>query len=289
MINLTSYQNSSASFLTLVINSKRKGKDETPPYYKDRILSLSPIILQAYSVYDTAFLHNNLHTVTSTIKFSDSQKSDALKLYKYDTRPFTILKNTIITRPNNYELHTCQYCAINSINTLDHIMPKDDFPEFAVHPKNLFPACSQCNSYKSTKWMTNGVFEFLNPYLHLLPSEQFLFASVNYLNNTFDVSFYLNNSNNIIPSYLFNIIQNHYRNLHLLDRYRKESFKIISEFENTIRGALTAQSLNDALNCARITVQLNQAQFGFNHFENILKLELCNGIAFRQYCQAMGY
>lgn len=289
MINLTSYQKSSASFLTLVINSKRKGKDETPPYYKDRILNLSPIILQAYSIYDTAFLYNNLHTVTSNINFSDSQKSDALKLYKYDTRPFTILKNAIITRPNNYELHTCQYCAINSINTLDHIMPKDDFPEFAVHPKNLFPACSQCNSYKSTKWMTNGVFEFLNPYLHLLPSEQFLFASVNYLNNTFDVSFYLNNPNNIIPSYLFNIIQNHYRNLHLLDRYRKESFKIISEFENTIRGALTVQSLNDALNCARITVQLNQAQFGFNHFENILKLELCNGIAFRQYCQAMGY
>ena len=223
MINLNPFQDSSTGFLNEVVSSKKKRKNETPPFYKDRIIPLSKMMLPAYQIYDAAFLQNTLHTVTASINFTSDQKSDVLKLYNYDSKPFTKLKNEIISRPNNYEVHTCQYCTISSINTLDHIMPKENYPEFVVHPKNLFPACSQCNGYKSTKWMTGGVFEFLNPYIHRLPTEQFLFANVNYVHGTFDVRFYLDNSNHLIPTYLFNVIQNHYRNLHLLERFKNES------------------------------------------------------------------
>lgn len=289
MINLSPFQDSSTDFLNEVISSKRKGPKETAPYFKDRIKDLPRIILPVYPIYEHAFSKNTLHTVTASVNFTDDQKADAIKLYKYKSKPFVKLKNSIISRPNNYEEHTCQYCTINSVNTLDHIMPKDDYPEFAVYPKNLVPACSECNSYKSKKWMTGGVFECLNPYLHQLPTVQFLFASVNYVNNTFDVSFYLDNSNYLIPSYLFNIIINHFYNLHLLERYKQASFKIISEFDNTIRGSLTTQSLDDAFNSARATIYLNQVNFGYNQFESILKLELCNGSGYRQYCQAQGY
>lgn len=110
-----------------------------------------------------------------------------------------------------------------------------------------------------------------------------------YVNSTFYVSFRLDNSNSLIPPYLFNVIESHFRNLHLLERYKQASFKIISEFYNTIRGSLTTQSLDNALNSARATIRLNQEAFGYNQFENILKLKLCNGLAFRQYCQDQGY
>lgn len=289
MINLNPLQDPSVGFLNEVVSSKKKKKNETPPFYKDRIIALSQIILPSYQAYDAAFLQNTLHRVTASMTFTSNQKNDLLNLYNYGSKPFIKLKNKIISRPNNHEVHTCQYCTISSINTLDHIMPKENYPEFVVHPKNLFPTCSQCNSYKSTKWMTDGVFEFLNPYLHHLPNEQFLFANINYVNDTFDVRFYLDNSNNLVPSYLFNVIQNHYRNLHLLARFENESYKIISEFDNSIQGSLTTQSLDNALNSARASIRLNQATFGFNQFENILKLELCNGVAFRQYCQVRGY
>lgn len=289
MINLNPLQDPSAEFLNKVVSSKKKKKNEIPPFYKDRVIALTQIMLPAYQVYDVAFLQNTLHRVTASITFTSNQKNDLLNLYNYSSKPFTELKNKIISRPNNQEVHTCQYCTINSINTLDHIMPKENYPEFVVHPKNLFPTCSQCNSYKSTKWMTNGVFEFLNPYLHHLPNEQFLFANVNYVNDTFDVRFYLDNPNHLIPSYLFDVIQNHYRNLHLLERFTNESYKVISEFDNSIQGSLTTQSLDNSLNSARASIRLNQTTFGFNQFENILKLELCNGLAFRQYCQVSGY
>ena len=290
MINLNPFQGSSANFLNEVVSSKRKGPKETSPYYKDRIIPLSQIILTAYPLYDEAFQRNTLHTVTASITFTPEQKADAIKLYKYKSKPFIQLKNAIISRPDNYEDHTCQYCTINSVNTLDHIMPKDDYPEFAVHPKNLVPACSECNGYKSEKWMSqHRVFECLYPYLHQLPTVQFLFAIVNYVNSTFHVSFRLDNSNSLIPPYLFNVIEIHFRNLHLLERYKQASFKIISEFDNTIRGSLTTQSLDNALNSARATIRLNQDAFGYNQFENVLKLELCNGVDFRQYCQDQGY
>lgn len=289
MINLATYQHPSSSFLQAVIDSKRKGRNEVAPYYKDRIILLVPRLIPAYQEYDSAFSQLTLHTVIAKVSFNSLEKADALKLYNYNSKPFTHLKNLIISRPNNYEINTCQYCTINSINTLDHIMPKDDYPEFAVHPKNLIPACSQCNSYKTNKWLNGGIFEFLNPYFHYLPLQQFLFANINYTNNTFEVSFYLSNPNNTIDAALFSIIQNHYRNLHLLERFKSKANEIISEFENTIIGNLTRLNLFDALHCARTTVQLEQARLGFNHFEAIIKLELCNGVAFQQYCKVKGY
>ena len=168
-------------------------------------------------------------------------------------------------------------------------MPKKDYPEFCVHPQNLVPACSQCNGKKTTKWMNNGVFEFLNPYLHQLPQIQFLFVNVEYINGTFKVGYYLDNSHNYLPPYLFNIIVNHFRNLDLLERYKQSAAKTISRFHNSIEGSLTTQSLSNALIGARRTIQLNQTAFGFNQYENVLALELCNGPAYRQYCHDQGY
>lgn len=76
-------------------------------------------------------------------------------------------------------MDTCQYCTLNSVNTLDHIIPKENYPEYAVHPKNLFPACSQCNSKKSNKWLdNNNNFEFINLYSHDLPNLQYLLQTL---------------------------------------------------------------------------------------------------------------
>ncbi|RDF37346.1 HNH endonuclease, partial [Acinetobacter baumannii] len=54
MINLNVYKNSSISFLELVINSKKKGRNESIPYYKDRIKLLVPFLEKSDQIYDTA-------------------------------------------------------------------------------------------------------------------------------------------------------------------------------------------------------------------------------------------
>lgn len=39
----------------------------------------------------------------------------------------------------------CPYCTIVQVQTLDHYLSKDEFPEFAVLTKNLVPSCHTCN------------------------------------------------------------------------------------------------------------------------------------------------
>lgn len=44
----------------------------------------------------------------------------------------------------------CPLCAQRDVKTLDHYLPKDDFPELAVVPLNLVPSCFECNHAKLT-------------------------------------------------------------------------------------------------------------------------------------------
>jgi uncharacterized protein (TIGR02646 family) len=53
--------------------------------------------------------------------------------------------------------HLCAYCdgslTEQSRKTIDHFLPRHEFPELAVSWHNLFPACDRCNSdYKKTRW-----------------------------------------------------------------------------------------------------------------------------------------
>lgn len=289
MFNIRPYSSASTDFLKKVIKSKRKRKDDTaPPFYKDRIVKFNQDLAQPYSNYDSSFQSNTIYTLVNNQQFqSNAIKADLLDLYSYSSKPFVELKNELVKLPNNRSFDTCQYCAINSINTLDHILPKEKFPEFVVHPKNLFPACSLCNGKKSTKFVNNGIPEFLNLYLHDLPKVQYLFTEVILDKNTFNVRFYLKNINSIDP-HIFEIIENHYRNLDLLSRYEKQASSIISIFEDTIISNLADQTLDDLFQMYINSFTAFRKTLGHNHYKIILEEELCNGLAFRDYLKLQG-
>jgi hypothetical protein len=42
----------------------------------------------------------------------------------------------------------CPLCAHRDVSSLDHYLPKENYPEFAVLPMNLVPCCSGCNGEK---------------------------------------------------------------------------------------------------------------------------------------------
>lgn len=283
MIKLTPYAQTSDSFLNKVINSKNRGE------YKERIILLKPRLLPCYTRYDNAFNNNALDVISVITTFTPAQKDDLIKLYKYSSKPFIELKNNLLTLPNGRGIDTCQYCTINSVNTLDHIIPKNDYPEYIIHPKNLFPVCSQCNSKKNTTWLTkNNEFEFLNLYTHDLPLVQYLFANVQWVNNTFEVDFQLQNNGHINEN-LFEVIKRHYHNLDLLTRFKLKSHEVITNFENSIISHKDHIDLATALTIALSTIRKNQAVWGVNHWEQVLCLELINGAAFRNYCHSIDY
>ncbi|WP_170327948.1 HNH endonuclease [Ruegeria arenilitoris] len=59
----------------------------------------------------------------------------------------------------------CPFCGgIGQVQTLDHYLPKANFPLFSVAPGNLVPCCRDCNSGKSNSFAETKEGQTLHPY-----------------------------------------------------------------------------------------------------------------------------
>ncbi|MCO5966039.1 HNH endonuclease [Sinorhizobium meliloti] len=60
----------------------------------------------------------------------------------------------------------CPFCGgIGQVHTLDHYLPKSNFPIYSVLPANLVPCCRDCNSDKMSSFATTQGKQGLHPYL----------------------------------------------------------------------------------------------------------------------------
>ena len=162
MNNLKNSTINAITFFDDVVNLKKNTKSD--PTYKVRVNLLRNDIQNKFNEYDTLFVKNNLVTI-NPFGYTNQDKVDLLKLYSYQSKIIQKLKNSITTTEHNRIINTCQNCTISEVNSFDHIIPKNEFPEFSVNPKNLFPSCTICNGYKSEVWRHNGTNLFLNLYL----------------------------------------------------------------------------------------------------------------------------
>ena len=159
MRNLQHYSNDTFEFHKKVLESKNKTKKD--PTYKERIENMDDDIDSQFLVYDDNFAQNTLESIDK-YKCTNSEKNDLLKLYSYKNSVIKRLKVKITTTDTNRIINTCPNCTISEINSFDHYLPKDEFPEFVVNPKNLFPSCTICNGYKNDVWLEGGQRLFLN-------------------------------------------------------------------------------------------------------------------------------
>jgi 5-methylcytosine-specific restriction endonuclease McrA len=59
----------------------------------------------------------------------------------------------------------CPFCAgIGHAETLDHFLPKANFPLYSVVPENLVPCCRDCNTGKSNAFATASDSQTIHPY-----------------------------------------------------------------------------------------------------------------------------
>src|SRR5690606_34072146 len=66
----------------------------------------------------------------------------------------------------------CPLCGHRQVATLDHYLPKSEFPAFAVLPLNLIPACRDCNSAKLARVVLSANEQTLHPYYDDVDGEQ---------------------------------------------------------------------------------------------------------------------
>lgn len=98
--------------------------------------------------------------------------SAALKkrlIYHYDHPPKS--HSFIGNIRDNDEAATCPMCGSSSCGTLDHVLPKEHFPEFSLYSRNLVPAC-MCNLKRGSAFKGQGNARVLHPYFDTILSER---------------------------------------------------------------------------------------------------------------------
>lgn len=72
----------------------------------------------------------------------------------------------------------CPNCNQRQANTLDHYLPKSEYPILSVSPLNLIPSCSVCNSGKLCDYPTSEVEEVIHPYYDEIDQVNWLQCSI---------------------------------------------------------------------------------------------------------------
>jgi len=129
---------------------------------------------------------------------------------------------------------SCPYCGFGEVRDLDHYLPKADYGELAIYPKNLIPSCSPCNNAK--RRIVPGAAPahgagLIHPYFEPLPDTEFLLAEVTFVGAVLDVTFRIDAVQ--VPAVAAQL-QFQLDRLKLNQRYRKQINKFLSEQRTAI-------------------------------------------------------
>ncbi|SFB44398.1 hypothetical protein SAMN03159488_03879 [Pseudomonas sp. NFIX10] len=148
------------------------------------------------------------------------QAKEAMRhAYDVDTQPMTALRADLLKR---ISVARCPFCGIGESSTLDHYLPKEQYPEYSIFPRNLVPSCATCNTRKRDRILDEEtrVRMFLHPGYDLIPNLEFLAVQTRMEADALILSYRL-----IRPVGMalrtFRHLQSHFRELNLADRYRR--------------------------------------------------------------------
>ncbi len=107
----------------------------------------------------------------------DQVADDAIKtrfLTLYGSPADDSVQKPILDHLRKRTLQLCPACGEDGTpNTLDHYLPKNSYPEFAITTVNLFPMCDICQGWKGEKTVNDaGERLFLHPYFDAFLAQQ---------------------------------------------------------------------------------------------------------------------
>ena len=187
-------------------------------------------IVARYDRFEAGADGGSLHTLRPSPTLSQIAMT-LRSCYAPKTVAFRSLKKSIVDAQSVRFLKYCPMCGITSPATNDHYMPASRFPEFSVHPLNLVPCCSTCNSTKDDDWLgVDGKRSYLHLYTDILPADAFLSISLVTLPlaRGFGATFSISRPNRF-SKVAWSLIESHFKKLSLLRRYTEAGNDEISE------------------------------------------------------------
>jgi endogenous inhibitor of DNA gyrase (YacG/DUF329 family) len=207
-----------------------------PPSYLDRYIAIRDrkhLNIRDKLTQAHAFVKERFDELTTTMGSQDisgihvdprSRKiADELRAcYNIATSPLRDLKDAIKSVQPSRTLKYCPMCGTTLHSTFDHYMPMVRFPEFSVHPLNLVPCCSKCNSIKLDDWLaSNGERQYLHSFVDDVSQYSFLKATLiedPHLTGV-GATFSLSRPRGLNVDQ-YRLIASHFKRLHLLERYK---------------------------------------------------------------------
>lgn len=209
---------------------KAVGRKHSSPE-KEELISIEQQVRACYEEYKRHYDSNDIESLTQS-SVGQIHKDALLGLYRPNATLIKQFRERFYRRnPQTYN-NLCPYCTLNEANTTEHILPKEQFPEYAIDTLNLIPACSNCNSIKGEQVVdSNGERITINFYKDALPQEQYLFVDFHLLAQGIKAKYNIHNKGNISPE-IFSLIKRHFDKLGLLERFNDKAIQEISELTN---------------------------------------------------------
>ena len=252
-------------FENIVANKKSKK-------HKDNLENVKKYIFKRYDEYDDnkeCLERVNLSNITN------SEEKEAL-LSCYSRKKNSYFEGSVVKKileiQSSQHKNKCPYCLIDKPRTIDHYLPKDNYPEFAVFPINLIPCCSSCNGKKGELWIENGERVFINYYFDKIPDVKFLRAVVSYdksdIKYTTLIKFHIIEDSSINAK-TYNIIQKHFTRLDLIKEYEEIVEEEISNIYDEVKSStdIPVESFYDSI---RRRIRTNTNKYGKNYWKVVL-------------------
>lgn len=261
MRNIRYYQKDSESFFNDKILSSTRKKNKLKSF------NLESVRKFFFVQYKDLFIQNFLEKLTnSPLKYNKNKKNtpDYYYYHLYNSKiTADLLDELTTTKDGERESSLCPYCQIRDAEDLDHYIPRSLYPFFSMNPINLIPICSKCNKLKSDNWLENGNRQILNYYTDKIFNEQFLFVELVSIDNSTPTFCYKLKKTPSLSQKEFDLINNHYSILQLIDKYNKKQSDTFNDLREEIRPGDKKEDIEDWIN-----THINN--FGINYYKSVL-------------------
>ncbi len=143
----------------------------TDPDLQARLTAITANLTAAGIVYQANARAASLHLIPRVQSVGAVNKSELTGLYETHLSKTKGAARAVYDRirnsaPNN----RCPLCGVGNVAHCDHHLPKSRYPDLAILPSNLVPACHFCNDKKRAKYPSTAGQQTFHPYfdLHLL-------------------------------------------------------------------------------------------------------------------------
>ncbi len=162
-------------------------------------------------------------------------------------------------------LTLCPMCGEGGTpNTLDHYLPKQDFPDFAILPLNLVPACDICQGHKLARYTGPNGRLFLHPYYDAFLEEPVAALRIHPPYNAPTPELLCHPG---VPAAATDVVTRHLDELQLHSRF-KSSFR--KEYIRVLRHAARMRNRNRDVHAAFEDLREHAADRSVNSWEHIL-------------------